>query len=626
MGYLVLTAGLLISVALAAASYFSLKTEYPPALLAFAVLTCGTLILSSFFCVFSQIYRRRSQQLLRENHNIKLLLEHGSSAMLLLNTDIEPLYINHRHDTLERLKYSTTQNLIDLQHWEKNIPLETRLQIGEAIANGQIWRGELQFGNDGQDEYLSTTISPVLNHVGELCNIVVCGEDISEHKAVADRLFIREHYNVLTGLPNRQFALRNLHSTIDKCTAKKTEFILIHVDLDRIRYINETLGHFIVDKVFIETAERLRRCVHDDLLLAHLGADEFLFILDVGMSHEEAGILANTLLEQCRTSFYIEQHEITISASIGLSQFPHDGDDGPSLMRRAEVAMFEAKAQGGDRFCFYNEHMSDQAGRRLEIENQLRHAIHRDELELYYQPVIDLNKHQLVGVEALLRWKNEALGNPGPDEFIHIAEQSGQIITIGNWVLEQACKQAMTWSKAGLPKLNVAVNISGKQFIDGDLLANVSRVLSQSGLPASQLELEITEGLLLNDTPLIRNIFQQLKSLGVHLSLDDFGTGYASLSYLKRYPFDTLKIDRSFIHDIDQHQDSITLTNAIITMAHSFNMRVIAEGVENLDQRRILREHHCDLVQGFLYSPPLPASTFLTWAKRYDDMQHSKHI
>ena len=626
MGYLVLAIGLLISVTLAAVSYFGLETNYPPALLAFAIITCGSLILSFVFCVFLQIYRRHAQRLQHENYNIKLLLEHGSSAMLLLNTDLKPEYINHRHSTLEKLHFENSQNLIDMQQWKEHVTAETRQRISEAIADGKVWRGELRFGTSDQDDYLSTIISPVLNCNGELNKIVVCCEDISEHKAIADRLFIREHYNILTGLPNRQFALRSLHAVIDKSASLKQKFILIHIDLDRIRYINESLGHHIVDKIFIETAERLRRCVRDEHILAHLGADEFLIILDASSCHDEASILADSLLDRCRNPFYIEQHEVTISASIGLSQYPLDGRDGNTLMRRAEAAMFDAKNQGGDRFSFYDESMSDQADRRLEMENQLRHAITRKEFELHYQPVINLHNNQLSGVEVLLRWQNEELGNPGPDEFIHVAEHSGQIVAIGNWVLEQACQQIMTWSRSGLPALSVAINISSKQFIDGDILGSVSRALNLSGLPAAQLELEITEGLLLNNTPAIRDIFKQLKIIGVHLSLDDFGTGYASLSYLKRYPFDTLKIDRSFVNDIDNCQDSITLTNAIIAMAHSFGMRVIAEGVENLTQRRILKERHCDMVQGYLYSPALPAKQFAEWANRYDDMQHSKHI
>ncbi len=626
MGYLVLAISLLISVALAAASYFGLKTDYQPALLALAVLTSCTVLLSFSFCIYLELQRGRARKILAENRKLTLLLEHGSSAMLLLNTDLEPEYINYRHPSIEKLGLDHSSHSFDIMKWEKYVSAETKALIREAIDDGLTWQGELRFGDANQAQYLQTTISSVVNSEGQLRKIVVCCDDISEHKAITDRLFIREHYNVLTGLPNRQFALRSLHSAIDKCAASKHEFIIVHIDLDRIRYINESLGHHIVDKIFIETAERLRRCVRDEHILAHLGADEFLILLDASNCHDEASILAESLCDRCRSPFYIEQHEVTISASIGLSQYPQDGSDGNTLMRRAEAAMFNAKSQGGDRFCFYNESMSDQADRRLELENQLRHAITRNEFVLNYQPVINLRNNQLVGVEVLLRWQNSELGNPGPDEFIHIAEHSGQIIAIGTWVLEQACQQVMTWSRAGFPALNVAVNISSKQFIDGDILASVDRALKQSGLPAAQLELEITEGLLLNDTPVIRDIFKQLKARGVHLSLDDFGTGYASLSYLKRYPFDTLKIDRSFVNDIDNCQDSITLTNAIIAMAHSFDMRVIAEGVENLNQRRILRERHCDMVQGYLYSPALPADQFLEWASRYGEMQYSKHV
>ena len=382
----------------------------------------------------------------------------------------------------------------------------------------------------------------------------------------------------------------------------------------------------MVDKIFIETTERLRRSVSDDQVLTHLGADEFLIILNPECCTNEAEILAETLLDRCREPFYINHNEINLSASIGLCKYPEDGSDAPLLMRRAEAAMFSAKEKGGDRFSFYEEGMSSETELRLEMENQLRHAIDRNELNLYFQPVIHLQSNTLRGVEVLLRWQNANLNNPGPDQFIPVAEQSGLIVGIGKWVLENACKQIVSWSKSGLPQLTVAINISAKQFTDGDIVENVRYALQQSGLPAAQLELEITEGLLINDTPEIRDTFAQLKNLGVHLSLDDFGTGYASLSYLKRYPFDTLKIDRSFVHDIDSCNDSVTLTNAIIAMGHSFNMTVIAEGVENLNQRRILRERHCDMIQGFLYSPPLPAEQFVSWATRYAEIQRTQHV
>ncbi|MDF1692467.1 MAG: EAL domain-containing protein [Zhongshania sp.] len=626
MGYLFLAIGLCISVGLSAASYIVLETPYQPALLALATLSACSIFLCFCFCVYLDTLHSKRRANQRENQQLKMLLEHGSSAMLLLNPKLEPEYINHRHATLTKLDVEDPKKLINTHKWKQHVAPETRRRIREAIAEGKAWQGELRFGDSEFDDYLATTITPIYNSRGDLSNIIVCCEDISEHKAIADRLFIREHYNVLTGLPNRQFALRSLSATIDKCAALQQQFMLIYIDLDRIRYINESLGHFVVDKVLIETAERLRLAVPDEQLIAHLGADEFLIILDTSSGNDSARELAEDLLERCRTPFYIEQHEVNISASVGLSQYPADGNDSNTLMRRAEAAMFAAKADSGNRFCFYDESMSHQADRRLDLESHLRHAIARNELELYYQPMINLTNHQLVGVEVLLRWHNSKLGNPAPDEFIPVAEHSGQIIAIGSWVLEQACKQIIAWSQAGLANLNVAVNISNKQFSDGDIVKNVAHALKVSGLPARQLELEITEGLLINDTPTIRRQFKELKSLGIHLSLDDFGTGYASLSYLKRYPFDTLKIDRSFVKDIDHCEDSVALTNAIIAMAHSFKMKVIAEGVENLNQRRILRERHCDMVQGYLYSPALPAGPFLEWAKRYAEMQHSKHV
>jgi len=626
MAHLFLAIAFIVSAALSAVAYFVLKTPYDPALLMLATLTgCISLVALCFSNVLDRQSKLRKQLELK-NEQQRILLEHDSSALMLLDKYFNLELLNIHHASIAKFQNNSSSDNLLVNIWRDNVPEETRKLIRQTLSDKRTWRGELRFGDLHKDEYIAATITPILDDDGELSRIAICAEDISEHKAIVDRLFIREHYNVLTGLPNRHFALRALQSSIKDVESADHGFILIHVDLDRIRYINDSLGHQVVDKIFIETSERLRRSVHDDQILAHLGADEFLIILNTENCTNEAEILAETLLDRCREPFYINHHEVNISASLGLCKYPDDGADGAILMRRAEAAMFNAKEKGGDRFSFFEEGMSSETERRLEMENHLRHAIERDEFKLYYQPVIDLASNKLRGVEVLLRWQNVELNNPGPDQFIAVAEQSGLIVGIGKWVLEHACKQIVTWSQAGMPPLSVAVNISAKQFIDGDIVENVRYALLQSGLPASQLELEITEGLLINDTPEIRDTFAQLKALGIHLSLDDFGTGYASLSYLKRYPFDTLKIDRSFVHDIDKCNDSVTLTNAIIAMGHSFNMTVIAEGVENLHQRRILRERHCDMVQGFLYSPPLPADQFVAWAKRYAEMQISQHV
>jgi diguanylate cyclase (GGDEF)-like protein len=626
MAYLVLAIAFIVSTALSAVAYFVLMTPYDPALIMLATLAgCISLTALGFSGVLER-ERQLKRNLQLNNEQQRLLLEHSSSALLLLDDQLNVEFLNTHHTSLRNIKadYSDDHSLIDI--WQDHISEETRQHVRQAIAEKREWRGELCFRGSTKNEYLATTITPILNERGDLSRVAISAEDITEHRATANRLFIREHYNILTGLPNRQFALRSLQSAINDIDNAKHGFILLHIDLDKIRYINDSLGHQVVDSIFIETAERLQRSVRDDQVLAHLGADEFLIILDTENCIDEGEILAETILDRCRQAFYINHHEVIISASVGLCRFPADGGDSTLLMRRAEAAMFNAKEKGGDRFSFYEEGMSSKTELRLEMENQLRHAIARDEFKLHYQPVIHLESNTLRGVEVLLRWENAELNNPAPDQFIAVAENSGLIVDIGKWVLEQACKQVVAWSKAGLKPLSLAVNISAKQFISGDLLENVSYALSQSGLAASQLELEITESLLINDTPEIRDTFSQLKKLGVNLSLDDFGTGYASLSYLKRYPFDTLKIDRSFVHDIDSCEESVTLTNAIIAMGHSFNMTVIAEGVENLKQRRILRERHCDMVQGFLYSPPLPADQFIAWAKRYAEMQISQHV
>lgn len=626
MAYLFFAIAFIASAGLSASAYFVIKTPYDPALLMLATLVGCTSFISLCFCVaLDRQFRLRKNTELK-NMQQRLVLENSASTLMLLDAQLNLKFLNSSHPSFEAFtkNYAKGQKIVDF--WRENVPEETRVQVRHAIKERLKWHGELCFGTSKKDNYLSTTITPIFDESGNLSNVVICAEDVSEHKDIADRLFIREHYNVLTGLPNRQFALRTLQHSIIEEENSENGFVLIHIDLDRIRYINDSLGHQVVDMVFVETTERLRRILRDDQILAHLGADEFLIILNRESCVDEATIIAEVALDRCREPFYINHHEINISASIGLCKYPEDGDDCTLLMRHAEAAMFSAKEKGGDRFCFYEEGMSSETELRLEMENQLRHAINRDEFKLYYQPVVSLENNTLRGVEVLLRWQNIELKNPGPDQFIPMAEQSGLIIEIGKWVLEQACRQIMTWSRSGLPAVNVAVNISAKQFIDGDIVESVRYALQQSGLPASQLELEITEGLLINDTPEIRDTFTQLKDLGVHLSLDDFGTGYASLSYLKRYPFDTLKIDRSFINDIDRSDDGVTLVNAIIAMAHSFNMTVIAEGVENLHQRRILRERHCDMVQGFLYSPPLPTDQFASWATRYAEMQRTQHV
>ncbi len=559
-------------------------------------------------------YWQRSQRMRKQlttakfsHEQLELLLGQSNSILILMTPEMETEYLHSAHAAALGFNLHTV-----LPNWAAPLRNEALNQIRQGLS----WHGELKVPSDKGDSVLAAAALPVLDKDQVLRNIIVKLDNITDHKKLADRLFVQQHYNSLTDLPNRHHALIQLSRSIRQCRAQHSEFMLLHIDLDRIHFINDTLGHQIVDQLFIETASRLRRSVREGQILAHLGADEFLIILEEQSCVEEAAILAEVILERLREPYRILQHDISITASIGTAQYPQDATDAATLMRRAEAAMFEAKRQGGNRFCHFKSDLSGQLVQRVEIESQLRQAIAKDELALYFQPLIDARSNTLCAAEVLLRWRNNALNNPGPDQFIPIAEETGLIVEIGEWVLLNACKQAVAWRREGLPNIKIAINISARQFEDQAILDCVQNALKQSGLPASQLELEITEGLLINDSEEIHQCFMALKGMGVQMSLDDFGTGYASLSYLKRYPFDILKIDRCFVHDIDASGDSLTLVNAIIAMAHSFDMQVVAEGVETPQHRRLLADRGCDFLQGYLYSPPLAAERFSEWMRR----------
>ncbi len=620
--YLVVIVGLSAAVAIISGLYFPFSDFPPhlPAILGFAATAICCLLL---LCYRLNKKLNANLSALEQHNHYQLMLDSSPVASVLLNSDYTPLAYNKTFADITGLGPVDSCTSGDISKLVRYLSRDCSERIVYSISNKQDWQGELKV--KGRDQYLAAELHcmPAGRDGKDL--FVFSFENISEHKAIADQLFVREHYSLLTGLPNRELALKTLENSIALNQHDDDGFVLLHLDLDRVRYLNDSLGTAVVDRLIAETAERLQRCLREDQLVAHLGADEFIVVLGAGSCIDEAQILAESLLTRLSDRFVIGKHNLTISGSIGICRYPEDGTDPPTLMRRAEAAMYEAKNKGGNSFVIYQAGISSTAEHRVETESHLHHALEREQFELFFQPVIDLNSHKLIGSEVLLRWHNRDLNNPGPAEFIYIAEECGLINPIGEWILIKACKQVVQWQQAGLPKINVAVNISARQFEDDAIVDSVVRALNQSGLPPQQLELEVTEGLLLHDTPNIRACFNKLKHMGVRISLDDFGVGYASLSYLKSYPFDILKVDRSFVQDIDTDEGSVTLIDAIINMAQTFGMKVIAEGVENLQQRRILREKNCAMVQGYLYSPPLNADQFYEWAKRYCDVQQTQH-
>jgi diguanylate cyclase (GGDEF)-like protein len=434
-----------------------------------------------------------------------------------------------------------------------------------------------------------------------------------EHAAAEKQLAFLAHHDVLTGLPNR--LLLREHFTQARLHAEQTQsgVAVLFLDLDNFKQINDTLGHNYGDQLLMRVVARLRDCLQvcqrDAHTLSRQGGDEFVILLyqtrDIGI----IGSIARYLTEAFTEPFDLEHYTINTTFSIGISVYPNDGDNFDVLLKNADTALYQAKDSGRDTYRFFSEQMQRDAQAQLHLQGQLRHALKHQEFRLYYQPQIQLDTEAMIGVEALIRWQHPQRGLLAPSEFIVLAERTGLIVPIGEWVLNEACRQAQCWRARG-HDLVMAVNLSSLQFKRGNLLDTVARALQQSGLPADQLELELTESILLQDVDGVIKTLHNLKEMGVKLSIDDFGTGYSSLSYLKRLAVNKLKIDQSFIHDLPQDPDSTAIVKAIIQLGHILQLTVIAEGVETQAQLTALRENSCDQVQGYFYSRPVTAEQF----------------
>ncbi|HEX6734598.1 MAG TPA: EAL domain-containing protein, partial [Azonexus sp.] len=419
-------------------------------------------------------------------------------------------------------------------------------------------------------------------------------------------------YNdTLTGLPNRLLFIERLTRAIERCHGRNGMLAVLFLDLDRFKFINDTLGHEAGDQLLMTMAQRLKGCVRTDDCVARLGGDEFTVLLD-DLPHP--GVAASVAQNICRTvsaPLVVGGQEVVMTASIGISLYPEDGLDVSSMLRHADTAMYRAKQDGGD-FCFYEAAMESALSDRLKLENDLRRALERDEITVFYQPVVDTLSGRMAGVEALVRWLHPEQGLISPADFIPVAEETGLILPLGERVLRSACVQARAWLDAGVDDLHVAVNLSARQLEQPDLRDVVQRALSDSGLPPAALVLEITESVLMARAAESIDLLRDLRGLGIHLSIDDFGTGYSSLSYLKHLPANTLKIDRSFIQDIPGDEDAVAIVTGILALAHSLRMKVVAEGVETPAQQEILAHLKCEQLQGYLFSRPLPAEVIET--------------
>ena len=431
--------------------------------------------------------------------------------------------------------------------------------------------------------------------------------DITDHKLAEERIRFLAYYDALTELPNRTLLQDRLATALAGARRQKERVALLFLDLDGFKNINDSLGHSVGDLLLQEVAERLRRCAREQDTVARLSGDEFLIVLTTVHDIGDTAVAAERIMHAMSTEFVVQGHSLHVSCSIGISIFPEHGADGETLIRNADAAMYLAKDCGHNNFQYFTADMDAQAVERLSLETGLRLALERKELFLVYQPQLDIATGRIAGVEALLRWQHPDLGLVPPGRFIRIAENSGLIVPIGEWVLNTVCRQARQWHDEGLPAVTVAVNVSAVQFRQGNFCALIGKVLRETGLAPKYLDLELTESTLLENADLMLSVVQELKAMGLALAIDDFGTGYSSLSYLRQFPVSKLKIDSSFIRDVAVEPDAAAITTAIISMAKSLNLKVIAEGVETEAQMSFLREHHCDYIQGYYFSKPLTA-------------------
>lgn len=440
--------------------------------------------------------------------------------------------------------------------------------------------------------------------------IIITVQNISERAHWEEKLIYQANFDLLTGLPNRHYIQSVITTAFTRARRKKEKLAVLFLDLDNFKTINDSLGHRVGDEVLKLTADRIRHVLRKSDVPARTGGDEFTVLLEGLQTSSSAGMIAEKLVNAFREPFHVNNHELYSTLSVGISIFPDDGKSLEQLMKYADMAMYKAKESGRNKFCFFSKNMSRDAEEQLVIISHLRNALVKKELSLYFQPKIDIRKGAMVGAEALLRWHNKELGSVSPDRFIHLAESMGFIDSIGSWVIENACKEAMYWQQQLGKELPVSVNVSPQQFRTGSLVNTVDKALAESGLPGNLLELEITESLLLQDSDKPYDILKNLFDRGITLSLDDFGTGYSSLSYLKRFPLQILKIDRSFIHDLQQDKHSRALVEAIIAMAISMKLGIVAEGIENEEQISFLGQRNVSVMQGFFFSPPMSAEQF----------------
>jgi diguanylate cyclase (GGDEF)-like protein/PAS domain S-box-containing protein len=552
--------------------------------------------------------RKQAEEKLRENEErYRLLFERNLAGVFRSTLDGRILEVN---DSLARIFGYEREELLAQSSYSLYFNREERQRVMARLREQRTLSNvELRMRRrDGSPVWVLENMTLLDTAEGGILEGTII--DISDRKAAQEQVEYQAYHDVLTGLPNRLLFRDRISVALAHARRARRAVAVMFLDLDHFKLVNDTLGHTVGDGLLQAVADRLVSCVRGDDTVARMGGDEFTILISDIAETRSASTVAQKVLDSISRPIDVDGHELFVTTSIGIAIFPDDGSDAETLLKNADRAMYRAKELGRNNYQFATHALVEGAAGRLSLERSLHHAFERNEFVIHYQPMIEVGTRRVVGAEALIRWVSPEFGLMMPDSFVPVAEETGLIVPLGEWVLRTACAQMRTWHRAGHTDLNVAVNLSARQFQQRDLTSTIERILDETGLPPSSLDIEITESTAMHNAEMSLAILTRIKQMGVHISIDDFGTGYSSLAYLKLFPIDTVKIDQHFVRDLAEQPMDGAIVSAVISMARALKLRVVAEGVETEQQLEFLRRQHCETIQGFLCSRPLPAEEF----------------